>query len=50
MSKQPTEAYNHGYDDAERGHPFDGGPYAGDDAKLYRDGYNAAKLHEGDPS
>ncbi len=39
MSQKHLDIFNHGFDDAERGHPFDGGPYAGEEAKLYREGY-----------
>ena len=49
MSRLPTEAYNHGYDDAERGHPWDGGPYATvKDRADYADGYHAAEQQQSD--
>jgi len=57
MTQQHLDVFNHGYDDAERGHPFDGGPYAGDEARAYRRGfsakvvqaYNASALRNDDP-
>ena len=46
MTQKHLDVFNHGYDDAERGHPFDGGPYVGLEADQYRHGYNTAKQEE----
>ncbi len=47
----PEEAYNHGYDDRVIGLTFLGGPYEKpEQARAYRNGYEAAKQEELDPS